>query len=578
MKARARLSTERLPLSMLGVAAPRAPKRRASSRERALQNREFYDGDLLPGTRYRVVGLLGVGGMGTVYDVEHVELGKRFVLKVLSRELASRPDLVSRLRNEWRALGRLDHPNIVNVTDAGTTESGVPFFVMERLDGETLGARLRRERRIAPAEAIELIAAMVDALGAAHTIGVVHRDVKPANIFLVGGVTPKLLDFGVAKSVDVVNVVTGRGVAVGTPRYMAPEQVKGERVDGRSDLYACGLVLFEMLTGVGPFDDARDSNELLLAHATRQPPRVSELVMGVPPELDELVLGLLCKDPRGRPELASRVAASLRSLPTISGGRLSSVHPLESSTTDRTTLGLSAERETREATTRPDGVETERRSTIVRDEVFTRTTVDAPVEQGAEPRPVSPGLPTNTLVDPLSQQLTEPVTGDKVHRRWTTTSRLGTTDPVVLSGVAEPPLDTPTRAQGSLNLQGDVSSRPVAISKAAPPSRGQGLVTAAVVMLATVLSASIAWKVMSVRSGPAASLPPATTRPPSTAGPAEMSIPSTPKPAETPVPLASTLKKRAEPPERPRRVSPRTYPSLGASAVHKAPGLPASGL
>ncbi len=561
---------------MLGAASPRAPKRRASSRERALQNREFYDGDLLPGTRYRVVGLLGVGGMGTVYEVEHVELGKRFVLKVLIRELASRPDLVTRLRNEWRALGRLDHPNIVNVTDAGSTESGVPFFVMERLDGETLGARLRRERRIAPAEAIDLAAAVVDALGAAHTIGVVHRDVKPANIFLVGGVVPKLLDFGVAKSADVVNVVTGRGVAVGTPRYMAPEQVKGERVDGRSDLYACGLVLFEMLTGVGPFDDARDSNELLLAHATRPPPRVSEFVMGVPPELDELVLGLLCKDPRGRPELASRVAASLRALPTMSGGRLVSVYAHESASDEGTTLGQSAKRETREATTKPDGFATERRSTIVRDEIFTRTEVDAPTAE--RPRPVGVLLPTNTLVDPLSQQLTEPASREELLQRWNATSRLGTTDPVVLSGVTEPPL-TETRSPRPPSHQGDASSRPVAISKAGRPSRGQGLLTAAFVMLATVLSVSIAWKVMGERSAPAASQPPMMA-PPLVAPPTRAVETSSvqPKLAEAPAPSASTPKEQPEAARGARRVSSRKDPRLGASAPRKAPGLPASGL
>jgi serine/threonine-protein kinase len=109
--------------------------------------REFQDGELISGTRYRVLRLIDVGGMGTVYEVEHTELGKRFVLKALLRELSRREDLVIRLRNEWRSLGRLEHPNIVTVTDAGTSAGGVPFYVMERLEGETLAQRMRRTRQ-----------------------------------------------------------------------------------------------------------------------------------------------------------------------------------------------------------------------------------------------------------------------------------------------------------------------------------------------------------------------------------------------------------------------------------------------
>jgi serine/threonine-protein kinase len=545
-----------------------------------LQDREFYDGDLLPGTRYRVVGLLGVGGMGTVYEVEHIELGKRFVLKVLIRELAGRPDLVRRLRNEWRALGRLDHPNIVNVTDAGTTESGVPYFVMERLDGETLAARLRRERRIAPAEALELTACVVDGLGAAHTIGVVHRDVKPANIFLVRGLVPKLLDFGVAKSADVVNVVTGRGVAVGTPRYMAPEQVKGERVDGRSDLYACGLVLFEMLTGVGPFDDARDPNELLLAHVAQAPPRVSELVMGVPAELDALVLGLLDKDPRSRPAQASTVAASLRSLAAISAGGFSRRRPLPLAGEEETTAALTVDRETRDATTKPDGVASERGEATGLPEGFTRTEVDPPLATtAAPPRAANVVLPTITLVDPLSQQLTE-VGPSEEPVRWNTTSRLGTMDPVVLSGVAQSPLETETRVPLPVSLQGDASSRPVAAP--ARPSRGQGLITAAVVMVSTVLSVSVAWKAMAPGSSPGPLAAPAPSPPrqaASVASPSATVTGTPPKPAPALLAsAASTPKKRADRQPAGREVAPRAEPRTGASAVRVRPGLPASGL
>ncbi|MEB2324985.1 MAG: serine/threonine protein kinase, partial [Sorangiineae bacterium] len=118
--------------------------------------REFEDGEAIAGTRYRVVALIGEGGMGAVYEVEHVELGKRFVLKAMQRELAQREDLVARLRQEWRALARLEHPNIVGVTDAGTSGTGVPFYVMERLEGETLSARLARMGPLPLEEALEI--------------------------------------------------------------------------------------------------------------------------------------------------------------------------------------------------------------------------------------------------------------------------------------------------------------------------------------------------------------------------------------------------------------------------------------
>ena len=294
---------------------PRRPARKGGSHfsGHVTDFREFQDGQLVPGTRYRVTRLIGAGGMGRVYEVEHVELGKRFVLKALQRELARREDLVARLRNEWRALARLQHPNIVNVTDAGTSDSGVPFYVMERLEGETLATLLQRARRLLPQQALAIAAGILDGLHAAHQIGVVHRDVKPPNIFLTGPTTVKVLDFGIAKIQDAGNVITARGMAVGTPRYMSPEQANGTHVDARSDVYATGLMLFEMVSGIGPFDDARDHNELLLAQLGRKAPLLSSISV-VAPELDALVAGMLAKDPRERPRDARQVADALRSL------------------------------------------------------------------------------------------------------------------------------------------------------------------------------------------------------------------------------------------------------------------------
>ena len=256
--------------------------------------------------------MIGAGGMGRVYEVEHVELGKRFVLKALQRELSRREDLVARLRNEWRALARLEHPNIVNVTDAGTSENGVPFYVMERLEGETLSALLHRQRRLVPQQALAIAAGILDGLHAAHQIGVVHRDVKPPNIFLTANAV-KVLDFGIAKIRDAKDVITARGLAVGTPRYMSPEQAQGSGVDPRSDIYATGLMLFEMVSGVGPFDDVRDNNELLLAHLGRPAPPLSSISV-VAPELDAVVAAMLAKDPRERPPSARHIADTLRAM------------------------------------------------------------------------------------------------------------------------------------------------------------------------------------------------------------------------------------------------------------------------
>ena len=167
-----------------------------------------------------------------------LKLGKRCALKALPAE-AARFDMAARLRNEGRALARLAHPDIVAVSDAGTTPDRLPVFVTESLDGETLRARLEREERLRAGDAIGIAAAVASALGAAHRIGVVHRDVKLESLFLARGGRVELLDFGMAKLHSGPSKLTARGVTVGTPRYMAPEQALGARVDQRADWGWC---------------------------------------------------------------------------------------------------------------------------------------------------------------------------------------------------------------------------------------------------------------------------------------------------------------------------------------------------
>jgi eukaryotic-like serine/threonine-protein kinase len=351
--------------------------------------REFQDGELVPGTRYRVRQHLGSGGMGSVYLVEHTELGKEFVLKALFRELSTRKDLVARLRQEWRALARLNHANIVNVTDAGTTDTGIPYYVMEHVAGETLSDLLKREHALGIPRAVGITADVLDGLHAAHEIGIVHRDVKPPNIFVLGGgAGVKLLDFGIAKLADSasVEVITARGVAIGTPRYMSPEAARGKAVDARADLYAAGLVLFEAVAGAGPFDAARDANELLIHQITKPAPRLSEFHRAVTPELDDIVASLLAKDPAQRPTSAKLVAAALRAL-LVRRPPSPSTH----GTTPKAGYeAVTAGQVTEVPSTRPDGV-------AGRAAEREGTTISAPIPSVAVGAAVS-GVPPSELV------------------------------------------------------------------------------------------------------------------------------------------------------------------------------------
>jgi serine/threonine protein kinase len=273
--------------------------------------REYQDGETVPGTPYRVISLMGAGGMGSVYIVEHVELGRRYVLKSLLRTLASRHDLIARMRNEWRSLGKLSHPNIVDVINAGETPDGVPYYVMELLNGETVRDRLARQGRLPCDQAVRIAQATLLGLAAAHAIGVVHRDVKPANVFLTrdGGV--KVLDFGIAQvRLQGAPKITAQGLAIGTPRYMSPEQASGEKADARSDVYAVGLLLYEMIAGEGPFDDLCDITQQMLAHLHR-PPRPLRQWADLPEGLEDLIERALAKHPDDRPKSAEYMAAEL---------------------------------------------------------------------------------------------------------------------------------------------------------------------------------------------------------------------------------------------------------------------------
>jgi len=279
--------------------------------------------------RYEILSLLGEGGMGQVYEVRHVSLDRRFAMKLLRRELARDTELPSRFIDEARATASIRHPNIVQITDFGVLPDGLPYFVMELLRGETLGRVIKAGGPIPAARAVRILQQVASALGAAHAAGVVHRDLKPENIFLVGGMAGgqasddvRVVDFGAAKIIG-SSRVTRQGVVFGTPHYMSPEQASGHPVDHRADIYALGVIMYEMFTGRVPFE-ADTYMGVLTQHMFVQPVPPSQVSPAARElgALEEITLTCLAKKPEERygamAELGAALAAAVR--PREGGG------------------------------------------------------------------------------------------------------------------------------------------------------------------------------------------------------------------------------------------------------------------
>jgi serine/threonine protein kinase len=254
--------------------------------------------------------VIGRGGMGVVYGAQQPRIGKRVAIKVLAPAYCGDPATVARFEQEGRLVNAIGHPGIVDVFQFGELPDGRSYFVMEWLDGESLGARL--ERGPLPAgEAIEILDLVCDALEAAHDTGVIHRDLKPDNIFLVasrGGERVKLLDFGLAKLAgrgDPGAVhATKSGILVGTPAYMSPEQARArEDIDHRTDIYALGCVAYRMLTGKPPFH-ADNAMDMIVKQLHQPPPAPAKLAPDTPPPLSRLVVRMMAKLASERPTLA----------------------------------------------------------------------------------------------------------------------------------------------------------------------------------------------------------------------------------------------------------------------------------
>jgi tRNA A-37 threonylcarbamoyl transferase component Bud32 len=271
---------------------------------------------------YVIKSLLGEGGMGAVYLAEHPFIGRRAAIKVLRRELAQDPALVERFMNEARAANAIRHPNIIDIIDVGRTPSGVPYLMMELLEGMSLAQRISEAGRLEVAEALEIGAQTCAALTAAHAKGIVHRDLKPDNLFLVpddarpGGMKVKVLDFGIAKlRGDLTNVSakTQAGALMGTPPYMSPEQCRGltDDIDHRTDVYAMGIILYEMLCGAPPFVSP-GWGDIVLAHLTKPPPAPRATNPGIPVEVEAAILRALTKDRSERFASMTELQAALR--------------------------------------------------------------------------------------------------------------------------------------------------------------------------------------------------------------------------------------------------------------------------
>jgi len=286
---------------------------------------------MLPGARlgpYEVLAQIGTGGMGEVYRARDTRLSRDVAIKVVHPGLASDPDRLSRFEKEARAAAQLDHPNILVVHDVGTHE-GSPFIVSELLQGESLREKLGTP--LPPKKAVDYAIQIAHGLAAAHEKGIVHRDIKPENVFVTKDGHVKILDFGIAKllpsfeasGVDTETptaTATQPGTAVGTVAYMSPEQIRGQSVDARTDLFSLGVVLYEMLSGKRPFQRETPA-EIMTAILREEPPDLSETNRSVPAALEHVVRHCLEKEPDSRFQSARDVVFALEAAPEVSSAR-----------------------------------------------------------------------------------------------------------------------------------------------------------------------------------------------------------------------------------------------------------------
>jgi CheY-like chemotaxis protein len=294
--------------------------RRPPADDEVVDPRDLRPGLVIDG-RYRLEGRVGAGNFGTVYKARHLELEHTVAVKVLQATAITDPDAMTRFRREGITACRVRHPNAVAVLDFGITSRGVAYLVMELLAGYALEDEIKGGRVLPLGRALRIVAAVCEALAVAHRAGIVHRDIKPGNVFLhqAGGQeVPKVLDFGIAKIAGAAALqqrVTLEGWIVGTPVYMAPERFGPQEITGEADVYSAGVMLYQMLTGRLPFDAESDPMAVAMKHKHEEPPRLRALRPDAPAAVEEAILSALRKHPSQRPTAAQFAALLQASLP-----------------------------------------------------------------------------------------------------------------------------------------------------------------------------------------------------------------------------------------------------------------------
>ncbi len=288
---------------------------------------------------YHIVEKIGEGGMGAVYLGEHVKIGRKSAIKVMSQALSQDSDAAARFHREAENAARINHPNVCAIYDFGETQDGLTYLAMEFIEGESLTSLLKREGPLGLFRAVSIARQTANALQAAHDLGIVHRDLKPDNIMLTkgrdGSDMVKVVDFGIAKAMgsDEHQTVTRTGLVVGTPEYMSPEQLSGDVLDGRSDIYSLALVFFRMATGVLPFQ-ADSAQEVMMKRLTDEPLRLRDAVPSerFPPELQRVLDHGLQRMPQDRTSSAEAFARELHEAASAAPTAAQRAQPVDTET------------------------------------------------------------------------------------------------------------------------------------------------------------------------------------------------------------------------------------------------------
>lgn len=320
----------------------------------ALATARFGTRDIAGG-KYRLDRLIGRGGMGAVYAGTHVELERPVAIKVLLPDFTDEPQALERFRREARAAARLNHPNVADTYDYGLLPEGGAYIVMELVDGINLREHLNRHAQLSFDEIRSITRQVALGVEAAHRRGIVHRDLKPANIMLThdahDGLIALVLDFGIAKLKEqtLAGALTNSGTMIGTPRYMSPEQCSGLEIDARSDIYALGVILYEMLTHRPPFDST-SAMAIALKHMQEPPPSIYDSRPGAPADLVALCTRMLAKKPEDRLQTAAEIAKAINSVQPFADDRAiaasGSNDPRTQVLSKSHTIGIAAERHT----------------------------------------------------------------------------------------------------------------------------------------------------------------------------------------------------------------------------------------